>query len=128
VWFEEFLTNIITEINNDPALSKISFTPSKLCDYMGMKVNHEDSVLYWAHKNKIPIFCPSITDGAVGDVLFSQTYKGNILKLDITEDIRRINSIAMRARKSAALILGGGLVKHHIMNANLFRNGVDFCV
>jgi len=95
---------------------------------MGMKVNHEDSVLYWAHKNKIPIFCPSITDGAIGDVLFTQTYKGNILKLDITEDIRRINSIAMRAKKSAALILGGGLVKHHIMNANLFRNGVDYCV
>lgn len=34
----------------------------------------------------------------------------------------------MRARQSAALVLGGGLVKHHIMNANLFRNGVDFCV
>jgi len=32
VWFEEFLTEIITEIRNDPVLSKISFTPSKLCD------------------------------------------------------------------------------------------------
>lgn len=26
------------------------------------------------------------------------------------------------------LILGGGLVKHHICNANLMRNGADFSV
>ena len=26
------------------------------------------------------------------------------------------------------IVLGGGLVKHHVMNANLMRNGADFCV
>jgi deoxyhypusine synthase len=26
------------------------------------------------------------------------------------------------------LILGGGIIKHHICNANLMRNGADFCV
>mmetsp|Transcript_81439 Transcript_81439/g.176015 ORF Transcript_81439/g.176015 Transcript_81439/m.176015 type:complete len:93 (+) Transcript_81439:466-744(+) len=92
---------------------------------MGKYVDNEDSILYWAYKNNIPVFSPALTDGAVGDVLFTNTYMGNTLKLDLTEDIRRINSLAMRANKTMALILGGGVVKHHIMNANLFRNGTD---
>merc|ERR1712118_277563 len=32
------------------------------------------------------------------------------------------------ARKSGVIILGGGMVKHHTLNANLMRNGADFCV
>jgi deoxyhypusine synthase len=36
----------------------------------------------------------------------------------------------MRAapRKTGAIILGGGVPKHHINNANLMRNGADFAV
>jgi deoxyhypusine synthase len=44
------------------------------------------------------------------------------------QDIRGINGMAMRAKHSGAVILGGGVVKHHIMNANLMRNGTDHCV
>lgn len=36
--------------------------------------------------------------------------------------------MAIRARKAGQLILGGGIIKHHICNANLMRNGVDFSV
>jgi len=34
-------------------------------------------------------------------------------------DLRRINSQAVDAKNSGVIILGGGLVKHHICNANL---------
>jgi len=34
----------------------------------------------------------------------------------------------MRAEKSGAIILGGGIPKHHILNANIWRNGVDYAV
>lgn len=34
-------------------------------------------------------------------------------------DIRRLNSQAVFAKKTGMIILGGGLVKHHIANANL---------
>ena len=44
------------------------------------------------------------------------------------QDIRGINSLAMHAKHTGAVILGGGVVKHHIMNANLMRNGTDHCV
>lgn len=34
----------------------------------------------------------------------------------------------MRAKKSGMIILGGGVIKHHICNANLMRNGADYSV
>jgi deoxyhypusine synthase len=34
-------------------------------------------------------------------------------------DLRRLNSQAVYARSTGVIILGGGLIKHHICNANL---------
>ncbi|KAF6779725.1 hypothetical protein AHF37_00942 [Paragonimus kellicotti] len=78
--------------------------------------------------NKIPVFCPGLTDGSIGDILFSHTYRSPGLRIDIVEDIRRINSIAIHSRHSGVIILGGGIIKHHTLNANLMRNGADYCV
>lgn len=105
-------------------------TPSKLIDRLGKEINNESSVLYWAHKNKIPIFCPAITDGSIGDMLFFHTFKSSPrqLRLDIVADIRKINSMSMAASYAGMIILGGGLVKHHICNACLMRNGADKAV
>eukprot|EP01052_Picozoa_sp_SAG31_P019254 SAG31_NODE_1397_length_8506_cov_13.069585_2_plen_120_part_00 len=75
------------------------------------------------------VFCPAITDGSVGDMLFFHSYKHDPpLIVDIARDIRAINDIAMAANKSGMLILGGGLCKHHTCNANLMRNGADYSV
>ncbi len=30
--------------------------------------------------------------------------------------------------KSGVIILGSGIIKHHILNANMFRNGADYAV
>jgi len=43
-------------------------------------------------------------------------------------DIRGMNDHALHAKKSGMIILGGGLVKHHVCNANLMRNGADWAV
>lgn len=106
------------------------WTPSKLIDRLGKEINDESSVLYWAHKNKIPIFCPSVTDGSIGDMLFFHTFKASPkqLRLDIVADIRKINSMSMESSKAGMIILGGGLIKHHIANACLMRNGADYAV
>ncbi|CUS20937.1 LAQU0S02e01794g1_1 [Lachancea quebecensis] len=106
------------------------WTPSKLIDRLGKEINDESSVLYWAHKNKIPIFCPAVTDGSIGDMLFFHTFKSSPsqLRLDIVADIRKINCMSMEASKAGMLLLGGGLIKHHIANACLMRNGADYAV
>ena len=50
--------------------------------------------------------------------------------VDIVEDIRRIDNMAIHANPSrtGAILLGGGIPKHHILNANLMRNGCDWAV
>merc|ERR1712050_114036 len=45
---------------------------------------------------------------------------------DILSDLRLINKLAMKSVNTGMIILGGGLIKHHICNANLMRNGADF--
>ena len=93
-----------------------------------MEINHHDSVLYWAAVNDIPVFCPALTDGSFGDMLYFHSYKKSGFFLDIGEDIRKINDLAVQSHATGMIILGGGLVKHHTCNANLMRNGADFSV
>merc|ERR1719253_1362694 len=61
-------------------------------------------------------------------MLYFHSYKRSGFVLDINEDIRGINDLAVRSHATGMIILGGGLVKHHCMNANLMRNGADFSV
>ncbi|CAG2182729.1 unnamed protein product, partial [Oppiella nova] len=104
------------------------WSPSKIITRLGEKINNEESILYWAARNHIPVFCPALTDGSLGDMIYFHTFRNPGLVIDIVQDIRRINTMAVKARKSGMVILGGGLVKHHICNANLMRNGADFSV
>ena len=104
------------------------FSPSEIIARMGEKINNEDSVYYWCWKNKIPVFCPAFTDGAVGDVCFFNNYNNPGFVIDIAKDICKLNSIAVGAKRTGMLILGGGVIKHHICNANLMRNGADWAV
>lgn len=44
------------------------------------------------------------------------------------QDLRHINTMAVKSLQTGVIILGGGVTKHHINNANLMRNGSDFAV
>lgn len=104
------------------------FTPSEFVARMGKEINNEESVLYWAYKNDIPIFCPALTDGSVGDMIYFHSYKRPGFVLDIARDIRNINDLAVHSHATGQIIIGGGLVKHHTCNANLMRNGANYSV
>ena len=120
-------------VNSDGADEKepikpFSYTPSEFIARMGKEINNEDSVLYWAYKNDIPVFCPALTDGSVGDMIYFHSYKRPGFTLDISRDIRRINDLSVQSYGTGQIIIGGGLVKHHTCNANLMRNGADYSV
>ena len=38
------------------------------------------------------------------------------------------NNITIGLKKSGVIILGSGIVKHSILNANMLRNGTDYAV
>ncbi|EXJ85388.1 deoxyhypusine synthase [Capronia coronata CBS 617.96] len=106
------------------------WTPSRIIHRLGKEINDESSVYYWAYKNDIPVFCPALTDGSLGDMIYFHSFKASPLHLgiDIARDIRKINTIAVRAKRAGMIILGGGVVKHHIANACLMRNGAESAV
>eukprot|EP00116_Pleurobrachia_bachei_P005912 sb/3466174/ len=125
---ETFVHPILEDMLAEQKENGTIWSPSKMISLLGQKINHPDSVLYWAWKNNIPVFCPAITDGAIGDAMYFHSYKSPGLIMDLVQDIRLINRTATAAQKSGMLILGGGVIKHHIANANLMRNGADFTV
>jgi len=133
--FEDWVVPILDKLLDEQEESKgtdepIKWTPSKVIHRLGKEINDERSVYYWCYKNDIPVFCPALTDGSLGDMLFFHTYKSSPreLTIDIVQDIRRINKISMVAKRAGMIILGGGIVKHHIANACLMRNGADSAV
>jgi len=133
--FEDWVVPILDKMLEEQEASRgtedeIHWTPSKMIHRLGKEINDERSVYYWAYKNNIPVFCPAITDGSLGDMLYFHTFKTSPkqLRVDIVEDIRKINTIAVRAKRAGMIILGGGIVKHHIANACLMRNGAESAV
>ncbi|KAJ4354248.1 Deoxyhypusine synthase [Didymosphaeria variabile] len=133
--FEDWVLPILDKMLVEQEESKkadepMHWTPSKVIRRLGQEINDERSVYYWAWKNDIPVFCPALTDGSLGDMLYFHTFKSSPeqLRIDIVEDIRKINTIAVRAKRTGMIILGGGIVKHHIANANLMRNGAESAV
>jgi deoxyhypusine synthase len=70
-------------------------------------------------QNDIPVYCPALTDGSLGDMIYFHSYKNPGLIIDLVGDIRAMNSEAVFAKQTGIIILGGGVVKHHICNANL---------
>ncbi|CAL1534284.1 unnamed protein product [Lymnaea stagnalis] len=122
-WLTPILDNMVDEQNEGT-----KWTPSKVIARLGKEMDNPDSVYYWAYKNNIPVFCPALTDGSLGDMIYFHSYQKPGLVIDIVEDIRLINSQAVYAVNTGMIILGGGVIKHHTCNANLMRNGADFSV
>ena len=73
--FEDFLMPILEKMCEEQRTREEAWTPSEMCDRFGKEIDDESSFLYWCHKNKIPVFCPAITDGSVGDMLYFFSYK-----------------------------------------------------
>ena len=129
IWFEKFFQPIIAELLQKQRHEKKVFSPSEIIAELGKRINHESSVCYWAQKNDIPIFCPAFMDGAVGDNVFFFNYnKKQELKVDMAFDHHRLIEMTLDAHETGLIILGGGVVKHTLCNANMFREGAKYAI
>jgi len=90
--------------------------------------NKEGSIVYWSWKNKIPIFIPGIMDGAVGSQLWFFWQNHRDLRIDLFLDEQKLSDIVFNSKKTGALIIGGGISKHHTLWWNQFRDGLDYAV
>jgi deoxyhypusine synthase len=122
--FEKWVLPVLEKYKNQ------TLTPSQLIHILGKEINDPRSICYWAEKNKIPVYCYAIMDGSLGDMIyfFKSRNKGNNLKIEISEDAIELNNSNIGKEKTGMIILGSGIIKHSICNANLYRNGADYAV
>jgi deoxyhypusine synthase len=126
--FEEFFQPILEELYNLQKKTGKAPCPSDIIWKLGEKINDKRSICYWALKNGIRIYCPALTDGAIGDNIYFFKFRHPDFMVDIAEDAKRLNDTTIGLKKSGLIILGSGVVKHHILNANMLRNGADYAV
>ncbi len=100
---------------------------AQICKMIGSHLG-EDSFLYWAYKNEIDVIVPGIMDGAVGSQVWLFSQKHSDFKLNLTEDANLLSGHIFKAQKSGALMLGGGISKHHTLWWNQYREGLDYAV
>ena len=121
---EEKIQQVLEELWNEGTKE---ITPSQFCREIGQRVCNETSILYWAAKQNIPVYVPGITDGAVGyqTWLFSQDHD---FKLNLLKDSGHLSDLVFTAKETGALIIGGGISKHHTIWWNQFKDGLDYVV
>jgi len=95
---------------------------------LGRRTGDRSSLLYWCWKNKIPIYVPAMFDGAVGSQLwlFWQDHKD--LVLEEFRDEQELADLVFTAKEAGALMIGGGVSKHHTIWWAQFRGGLDAAV
>ncbi|MGI0054368.1 MAG: deoxyhypusine synthase [Thermoplasmata archaeon] len=83
------------------------------------------SILRAAADRKVPVYVPGITDGAVGSQIWLFWQDHRELSIDLLRDEQELSDLVFEARRSGAIMLGGGISKHHTIWWNQFREGLD---
>ncbi|GGM71522.1 deoxyhypusine synthase [Thermogymnomonas acidicola] len=95
---------------------------------IGLRLGSDSSILYNAAKNGIPVFVPGMTDGSVGSQMWSFYEMHRDFKINLLEDEHKLSDIVFEAKKTGAIMIGGGISKHHTIWWNQFRGGLDYAV
>lgn len=87
----------------------------------------DGSIIRQAYLHGVPIFNPGIVDGAFGTQLtmFSQAHD---FKLNLLRDEVALSNIGFDNKITGALMVGGGISKHHVIWWNQFKGGLDYAV
>lgn len=105
-----------------------SISTRELIDEVGARVDDESSLLHWCHRNSVPVYVPGITDGSFGSQLWMYYQEHRDLRVDLFRDEQELSDITFDAKESGAIMIGGGISKHHTIWWNQFRGGLDHAV
>ncbi|MEM3556104.1 MAG: deoxyhypusine synthase [Candidatus Micrarchaeia archaeon] len=123
ILLERKMTPILKELTK----KKEEWSGRELAYEFGMRVKDKNSILHQAAKCRIPVYSPGILDGAFGTnlVIFSQDNK---FKLNLLKDEKELSDIVFDSKRRGALMVGGGISKHHTIWWNQFKGGLDYAV
>jgi deoxyhypusine synthase len=114
-------------LNRIPETRRRNIASYELLWEFGRQMRDRHSILHIAWKRKVPIFCPGIFDSMVGLNLWTFS-RFKPLFVNPFKDFSRLVDLTYERRRVGAIILGGGMPKHHVLIANSYRGGVDAAI
>ena len=122
--FEDKMSEMLEKIY----LKKKRICVSELLREIGLMLDDENSILYQAAKNNIPIYCPGIADSSFGFHLFMFSQKHKDFIVDTIQDMERVVVDLSFDDKKGLIGLGGSISKHYAVFAALLSGGFDYAV
>jgi deoxyhypusine synthase len=101
---------------------------STLLRELGLLMDDENSILYQAAKNNVPIFCPGIADSAIGFHLYMFQEKHKDFIVDVIRDVKNVIFASNHDEKKGLISLGGSISKHYAVFSGLLNGGFDYAV
>jgi deoxyhypusine synthase len=121
---EQYMVSILDDIPED---TRTGISIHGLLKEVGLRVKDKDSILFNAARSEVPIFSPGFLDSMLGIPLWMYS-KRSRLRIDPLEDFELFAEIVYEAEKAGAIILGGGMPKHHTLYMNTLREGLDAAI
>ena len=122
--FEDKISEILEKIY----LNKKRISSSELLYEIGLNLNDENSFLFQAAKNNIPVYCPGIADSSFGFQLYMFGQKHSDFIVDTVKDMERVTCDLSFDEKKGLISLGGSISKHYAIFAALLSGGFDYAV
>ncbi|MCS7106935.1 MAG: deoxyhypusine synthase [Acidilobaceae archaeon] len=112
----------------DRALGRKRWATFELLKLAGEMIEDQNSILRAARIGGAEIFLPGWPDGAFGTALFMEGQKGKKIEIDYFLDMSRLADIFFSSKRAVALIVGGGISKHHALWWSQFKGGLEYAV
>ena len=122
--FEDWITPVLDQLYT----KQPRWAVSEMLREIGLILDDEHSILYQAARQNIPIFCPAITDGALGFHLYLYQQKHKDFVVDVVKDFGNILFTTSYDDKKAVIALGGSISKHHAILCTLLNGGAEYAV
>lgn len=114
-------------LNKIPESERQNIATYELLWEFGKQLRDKQALLRTAYKRSVPIFCPGIFDSMLGLNLWTYS-RLKPLMINPFKDFSRLVDMTYEKKKVGAVILGGGMPKHHVLIANSYRGGVDSAI
>ncbi len=121
---EEYIGGVLDDI---PEEGRVGVPIHGLIREIGLRIEDEGSILGTAARKGVPIFSPGFLDSMLGIPLWMYSKRSRLV-IDPIKDFDLLAEMVYEAKKSGAIILGGGTPKHHAQYMNTLREGLDAAV
>ncbi|MFW9800088.1 MAG: deoxyhypusine synthase family protein [Candidatus Thorarchaeota archaeon] len=125
--FETLETRIYAFLDAMPEENMTSLAPSEFLTQLGRTLTDEESITFQAAQKSVPIISPGLMDSMLGLHLYTYSTMKRF-SLDFVKDLRILGELVTEAKRTGAIMLGGGLTKHFTMGSTILRGGLDMAV